>query len=291
MLSTLRIGECILRQSQSAYPHALLAIVDLVPPFRGATTRCDTHPFVAAASLKQLPELEELIKRRKAEFWQSRRRQKQTAGEEISNDAHTLLMLIVLHPAVPVVQLLKKLDKKLSFGKQAAIRQELEQATYAEFDEERVGKFNLLLPEAREEGAQRVGKRYVPIPGRGKRPHRTYAAWLMMLAGKQGIRARREFVVGATTHPVDVAHEEAEGRWHAFEIIATPSGVNIIADHLRACLLQSNMITRVTIVIPLLSMKAELSAIIDADRQLDAVRDRIAFQTVTEIYEELWPSS
>jgi hypothetical protein len=237
-----------------------------------------------------LPELEEELKRRKAAFWQSRRRQKQTAGEGISNDAHTLLMLIVLRPAVPVVQLLKELGKKLSFSKQAAIRKELEDAKYAAFEEDRIGKLNLLLAEALEAGAQRVGREYAPIPGRGKLPHRTYAAWLMMLAERKGIRARREFTIGHTTHPVDVAYEEAEGRWHAFEIIATPSGVDNIADHLRACLLQSDMITRVTIVIPRLNMKDELCAAIDADQTLEPVRSRIDFLPLATVYEELWPS-
>jgi hypothetical protein len=288
ILPALKPGQCLFRQAQSCWPTPLLVGVDYVAPNRSPVPQPTIPDCMPSLALCDMPELEEALRHQEAQISNSRRRQKQAASSAISDDALSLLMLIVLHPAVPGVQLLKELGKRLSFGKQAAIRQELEKAGYAEFDEERVGKFNLLLPEALEPGAQHVGKKYAPIPGRGKRPHRTYAAWLMMLAERKSIRARRELVVSGTTHPVDVAWEEAAGRWHAFEVVSKCS--DNINDHLRACLVESDMISRVTIVIPLLSMKTELLAAIDADRQLDGVRERISFQTVTQIYEELWPN-
>ena len=146
--------------------------------------------------------------------------------------------------------------------------------------EVRIGKRNLLLIEVLGAGANFLGKRHTPIPGRGKLPHRTYAAWLMMLAEKKRIRAALEYNVPGTSHPVDVAYEEPDGRRHAFEVIANREGCNNIADHLRACLLDSDRISRVTIVVPLLSLQTEVAAVIEADRTLAPVRDRIDFLTL-----------
>lgn len=288
MLRSLRRGECVVLSTPSAFPHPLLVQTDYIAPNRTPKqTPYDRLLYVPSRSLRELPPVQKALARIAAQFRNARRQQKQAAETEIADDAHALLMLIVLHPAVPVVQLAKELGKKLSPAKQAALCTQLVDAKYAEFEDDRVGKRNLLLAEALEAGAQRVGKEYVPIPGRGGRRHRTYTAWLMMLADKKGIRARRELVIGG--HPVDVAYEEEAGRWHAFEVIADESGCKNIADHLRACLLASDMVSRVTIVVPLLELQRQAAAVIDADLTLAPVRDRIDFLTLSSVYEELWP--
>lgn len=288
MLRSLGRGECVVLSTPSAFPHPLLILTDNIAPNRTPKqTPYDQLAFVPSRPLRELPTVQRALARIAAQFRNARRQQKQAAEAKIADDAHALLMLIVLRPAVPIVQLAKELGKKLAPAKQEAICQQLADANYAEFEDDRVGKRNLLLAEAREAGAQRVGKEYVAIPGRGGRRHRTYAAWLMMLADKKGIRARRELVIGG--HPVDVAYEEEAGRWHAFEVIADESGCKNIADHLRSCLVASDRVSRVTIVVPLLELQRQAAAVIDADLTLAPVRDRIDFLTLSSVYEELWP--
>ena len=60
MLPALQPGQCLFRQSHS-WPHAMLAPIDHVPPHRGGRPVYDTHLYVQAKRLADLPEVREAL--------------------------------------------------------------------------------------------------------------------------------------------------------------------------------------------------------------------------------------
>lgn len=290
ILPGLRPGECVVRQAQAAYPHAMLGKIDPLPPYRGGGGRVDHHAFLPTLGLDALSDVQEAVKERQATFLRSRRRQKQAGRVEINKDARHLLSLAELYPGTPVARLWEKRDKPPAAAQQIAVRKALEaEPKLANFEEVRVGKRNLLLIEVTKAGAELLGAVYRPLPGRGGLAHRTYAAWLMIRAQQRQITARRELVVPSTNHPVDVAYEVSPGGWHAFEIIGSDSGVDTILPHLHACLLESTAISHVTIVVPLKKTQEAILQLISADPRLAGVRARIDFLSVVQLHDELWP--
>lgn len=286
MLGALKPGECMLRQTDTGYPHALLARIDPVASCRTTNSRVDTHDFIPAVPLTDLQDVQQAIRERKAKFYQQRHKQKREASPTLPDEARKLLEAAVAQPAVPVKELWKSIGVKLSFAKRGTMEDLLRERKLATIPEVRIGSHNYLLIEVSTDGFLLIGKKEVRIPGRGELPHRTYAAWLAMLGHKRGHETRIEFDAPGTSHPIDVAWNELDGGWRAFEIIVDCD--TNITSHLHACLLQSTAISRVTIVLPQVSERAKIEKRIAGEATLAGVRDRIDYLNLSSIVNELW---
>jgi hypothetical protein len=283
ILPALEPGECLVRTD--SWAHAMLAKVDCVPPSRVASPSYDPHPFVPSRRLQELPEVQQALRELAAQHLRTRHR-KSRAKNPLPEPTHRLLSAAALYPGVPVVRLWENLGKVSATAQQSA-RRRLEKDNLAVFEEVRLGKQNLLLIEVLQAGAELLRKKHAPLPGKGGLAHRTFAAWLRMLADRRGLRAELEWRVPGTSHPVDVAWKLQAGQYRAFEIVV--DCVENVRNHARACLVESAAISNVTFVVLLKTVREQIVSQLEADPALAHVLPRIDYLFAGAIYRELWP--
>ncbi|MFC1805378.1 hypothetical protein ACFL09_00160 [Planctomycetota bacterium] len=274
-------GQAILRESQGAWPHALWTAVDYVPPNRKPPPQhYDTHPFIPSKRLHELSHVMAALEKLITEHKRTRLRQaKETQRGEapaLSQQAHRLISLWAVKPYTPVARLWDELGRP-SPSVQANVRSELEAAKLAEFEEERVGRRNVLLLELTAAGWKHLQRTPPKRKGRGGIAHRHYCHAILRYETARGNKARLEAVVPNTAHPADVA-VLTKGGLHVYEVVSTQDA-NLLS-HLQACFVQSDRVRTVTVVAPLKSDLKELEHMLDADLSLLPFRSRITFEPV-----------
>ena len=229
-LDHLEKGQCLIKQI-GPWPHAMKGQIDYMPPSRVHVTKYDTHPFIPPKRLWEIPSVKQFV--------DSRNEARKKTGKDKTDTqpphhqiAMKLLQLRAANPYAPVARIFEAIgdiDRKL----QKTVRDFIEEKHYAEFEEVRIGRSNVLLTEITTEGYKAVG---LPEPGgnkgRGGITHCHFAHWIKFHFEKKGCKAYLEKVLTGTSHPVDVA-VQLDNKCNVFEICITAR--DNLASHLEAC--------------------------------------------------------
>ena len=192
----------------------------------------------------------------------------------MSDHARELLDLWSLRPYTPVARLWDQLGKPAA-SVQASVREELERRGLAEFEEQRVGKRNLLFMELTDKGWRFLGKTPLKRKGRGGIAHRHYCHAILRYEKGLGNKARLEARVPGTSHPADVAAWRRDGL-HVYEVVSTQEAN--LGSHLHACFLQSDQVATAAIAAPLKRDLVGFERTLDGDLSLLPFRSRITFE-------------
>jgi hypothetical protein len=286
IIGALEQGEFVVR-IPGPWPHAVLTKVDYVPPDRDVVPTYDANVHVPAQRLADMPDVLAAADQLRKEHERGGLRRAQQKHGQMRDLARKLLNTAAEHPYWPVVQLYKLWGDAPSFDVQKAIRRELEERKYAGFADVRVGRRNLLLIELTPEAWEFLGEPPVPLRGRGKLPHRTYANWIAMLGARRGLNTVVEWTAPGTSHAADAAWEIESGLWHAFEVV-DKCDANL-QGHLAALLLAPDVrVSQVTIVAAQKSSLKGIEKRITVCSEFDTVKDRIHYLPVVDILQELW---
>ena len=282
ILPALQPGQCLLRTN--SWPHAMLAQVDYVPPCRGVTPTYDTHPYVPAKRLEELPQVTAAFSTKQASEAQVRSEHRERP--ELSDNARVLLDLASLHPWWPVAQLWRSNDKQPSASAQIKARKELEKKKYADFARPRIGRVDVWLMEPTEEGWNLLGKQPRDKGGGGEMLHRHYANWIRMLGERRGYdRSLVEWTVPGTSHRCDAAWL-VDGKWEAFEVVVSCAGN--LPTHLEACFRDPETVAKLTIVAESVAARKKHELELRPLLETSPFADRVHFVTIDTYYKELW---
>jgi hypothetical protein len=248
LLGSLPPGECIIRQTQTSWSNAMWCEMDYYPPdrdFRGISY-C-FQPYVESLEEdkadKLISEVQQLCKA-------SRERDRGSADKKqqaIEEMAYKLCILHAENPLYPVARLFERLGK-IHFKIQVEIRRFLEDKKYAEFEETRIGRANVLLMELTAAGYGFIEVETPPQErGRGSLTHRRFSHWIRMFYEKQNCKVILEWVLPGSTHPVDVA-VFSDNALVVFEVCISSS--SNLKEHIEACFEKSEVeITRLIIIV------------------------------------------
>jgi hypothetical protein len=274
LLSSLKPGDCIYRQTDG-WSNAMLCKMDYIAPGRNLTNiRYSKHPVIPAKTLDQMPEVVHALNRLIDEHRSTRKRQEVWFQSDIEKQALELLTLAIERPFVPVARLFEKMGK-VRFTTQEKIRKILEKKKLAEFEEIHIGSPNVLLIDPCDDGRKQLGK---PIPGRKGRggiAHRHFAHWIKQYFERQGIAASIEATVPGTNHPCDVAIE-VKHHWKIFEICVS-SHENLLS-HCKECFDVSTAVESITVIA---ATKAALNIIKDTMKG-SPYFGRMSFETIQQ---------
>lgn len=277
MLTDLKAGECLIRESLSAWSDTMKGVVDPFPPCRTAkTSGFDRIACLPSRRLADLPSVQRALDRLIDEHKQRGLKRAASKKKGLSQNAHKLLSLSSVHEYLPVARLWERIGR-VSMGAQQAARNELVNAKLALFQEIRIARRNVLLIETTQKGRQFLGKPAPTRVGRGSIAHRHFAYWLMRVGQKSGFEAHREWQVPGSNHATDCAWKTDDG-WACFEVAITC--MNNLASHIQACLAPTAEVTRVTIVAAQLAIIDKIRRQLNADASLDALRDHVAYETI-----------
>lgn len=201
----------------------------------------DSHPYKPAKSILQIPEVRQFIEKFKSSKGKSK--SKKSDIEELSLK---LIELWVGVPYTPVARLFDKLGS-IHHKTQFEIRESIEKKGWAECEEVRKGRSNILLMQPLSAGYKAVG---ISAPeenkGRGGVAHRHFAHWIKQYFEAKGYKVFLEWKVTGTNHPVDLMAEK-DGHIFAYEICIT--AFDNLTSHLEACFEKSNAISKLTVVV------------------------------------------
>jgi hypothetical protein len=281
ILPALEPGECLYR-GPGPWPHAMLAKLHAVPSSRVCRpSRYDSHPFIPAQKLSELPPVQQALKQLLDEHDRTQLRQARRKQATLPKNARDLLDLASLCAYFPVTRLWTKIGV-LSAAAQAKAKQELATRGLASFKDTRVSKRTLSLIWIEAKGWQLLGKPPLRRTGRGGIEHCHFCNWLKMWANEQGYKAHTEWPVPGTSHPADCAYE-LNGEWHAFEVVCESD--NLIG-HLEACFLQSQSVATVTIIAGQKGLLKDLQAQVSLEQSLQPFASRIKFDVIENFLPE-----
>lgn len=280
MLPALPPGECILRESQSAWAHPMWCRIDHIEPNPVThSLEYDDHPYGPSMRLSELPHVQEALEKLKAQH--RNRTPRQSKG--LSKDAHDLLHAACDHPWYPVARLWEKIGRKPTPDAQRKARMALENPKLAEFDQIRIGRRNLLMIVPTETGYESLRLRPRSYRGRGGIAHSHVCHWLAMLGQRRGFKTEIEALVPGTNHAADCLWTK-DGGLHVYEVVATCEG-NILS-HLDACFAQSTSVTTVTLVAFQKTVLDDLRTIVAGERPMAPYMSRIAFLSAEDVLKE-----
>lgn len=288
LLTSLQRGQCIYKDAQAPCSYGMLVNADYVAPARiSRPSHFDQHPYVPGKDLKDIPELDAAVRRLRSKRARvtTQESSKAETSNGLSKPAFSLLVQATASTWYPLARLWEKTGDVPSFDVQKAVRKELQEAGFADFQDTRISSRNqgLILPT--DMGHRVVGCEPPDFKGRGGLVHGHLCHWIAMLGKKRGHKTRFEWQVPATNHPVDVVWS-IDGKPHAFEAVDT-SYANI-TDHLRACLCTEQPVETVTIVA---CQKKQLKAIrktVDAELLLAPWTARIHYMPAESLLKELF---
>jgi hypothetical protein len=289
-LNSLAQGQCLARQCGS-WPHALVMKTDFVPPCRTQPVKYDTHPFVTAKRLPELPHLQQALAKKIAE---SRAMVLRPTPREAGHFTLGKMARLFLDRAslpenafAPVHIVFRQIGD-VAPATQLAVLRELERAGFMVFAPARIGKANVKLQEITPKGWEFLRK---PVPahdGRGAIKHRHYAQWIRKWAvQKQCEECGIEPRVPGTTHFGDVSFRR-DGKLHIVQI--TDQCTSNITSHVRAALIESHGVDVLIFVTATKAQWGDIQARIMADPELVFCIDRIQFDVVETYMKEAWHS-
>lgn len=277
MSSSLLPGNCIMRSTQASWNNAMWCKIDFVEPARNlGPIQYEAHTYTPAVSICDVPQVLADFNTAVEEYKKAKKRQEDEKTPYIEQYAMKLLRLRARNPYAPVARLFDVID--IRFEAQITVRQMLENNGYAEFEEVRIGRSNMLLMDITDKGYKAVN---LPIPvenkGRGSIYHRHCAYWIKFYYEKLGRKAFVEWVVPGTKHPVDTS-VEAGNKWEVFEVCVT--SFNNVISHIKACFEDGSDVERLTIVVGTKTKLKELKKQIQSDFMFTLHKDKIEFEII-----------
>jgi len=275
-LQHLEKGQALVKQI-GPWPHAIKVQIDSMPPSRVHITLYDSHPYLPAKRIHQLPAVMEAAKALR-DAHDKRKQRRIDKDKEIGDKAKTVLKLAIAHPYVPVARLFDKIGD-VNFSTQKAIRREIADEELAEFAEVRIGKTTMLLIELKDAAYRLLGQEPPTGEnrGRGKLVHRSLAHWIKQYLAKQERQAFLEWVVPGTNHPVDVAVEAGE-LWDAYEVCVTAS--DNLGSHIAACFEVSQVVRKLFVVTTQAQIAKQLRQQVLAEVGLKPYISNIVFESI-----------
>lgn len=271
-------GQPLVKQI-GPWPHTMKVQIDEMPPSRVQITDYDTHPFLPAQRIHELPAVMTAAKALR-DAHDKRKQQRAAKKQQLGDKAKKLLELAIAHPYVPVARLFEKIGD-VNFSTQKAIRREIAAEELADFEEVRIAKTTMALIEPTDAAYQLLGKN-PPTgqnQGRGKLVHRSMAHWIKQHLAKQGRQAFLEWVVPETNHPVDVA-VAAGDMWDVYEVCVTAS--DNLTSHISACFETSTVIRKLFVITTQEKIAKQLRQHILAEVGLKPYINYIVFESIKD---------
>lgn len=285
MLHKLEKGQAIIRTGEG-WKDPYLAQIDFTPPcHEPKTTAYDTHDFVAAQPLGELPHVNQALDELIAQHQAQKARQAKASKKKLSAKAEEFLACAAEHPFTPVARLWKLVGGATS-PKQLAVRRELLKGKYTIFKNVRIGSAEVALVSLTEEGWQYLEIDPLVLRGRGGIVHRHFAHWIAMVGRQRGYRSEVEFYLPDLNYATDAAWL-VDGLWRVFEVGVTET--RNLPSHLDACLCQSQSVSDVTIVTSQKSTSDEIRQQLSSHLLASPLLDRVRFESISVYKEELWP--
>lgn len=284
MLRKLERGQAIVRTGEG-WKDPFLAQIDFTPPCHTPkTTPYDTHDFVPAQPLSELPHVNQALSEFIAQHQARKARQAKASKKKLSAKAEEFLACAAGHPFTPVARLWKLVGSATP-PKQLAVRKELLRDKCAVFDKVRIGSAEVALVAVTEEGWQYLQTDPPALRGRGGIVHRHFAHWIAMVGRQRGYRSEVEFYLPDLNYATDAAWL-VDGLWRVFEVGVTET--KNLPSHLDACLRQSKSVTDVTIVTSQKSTSDEIRLQLSSHLLASTLLDRVSFESISTYKEELW---
>jgi hypothetical protein len=276
-LNQLETGECMVKMS-SGWHHTMKGVIDYVPPCRTQVKEYDTHPYVPAQSLAQLPHVRRALSKLRGEDETTDKRTRDQVASEVARLAKELLQAWVDHPYTPVVRLFEAIGP-VTRKQRSAVEQFIRDRKYADFEETRFGRSASLLMEPTGHAYALLG---LPIPqgnrGRGGITHRHMAHWIKDFFARQGREAALEWTVPGTNHPVDVAVRSKDG-WKVFEVSVTAT--DNLDVHIQACFVQAtDPVVNMTVVTTTKVQLAKVKAVVESQALTLPYAARIRYEVI-----------
>jgi len=252
--------------------------MDFVEPARNlAPVEYEPHAYTPAVSLSDVPQVLADFNAAVEEYKKAKKRQTDEKIPYIDKFAMKLLRLRARNPYAPVARLFEAVGN-IRFEAQIAIREFLEDNKFAEFEEVRIGRSNMLLMDVTDKGYEAVN---LPVPvenkGRGSISHRHFSHWIKLHYEKLGRKAFVEWVVPGTNHPVDTA-VVARNKWEVFEVCVT--AFDNVISHIKACFEDGSDVERLTIVVATKTKMKELKKHIQSDFMFTLHTDKVDFDVI-----------
>jgi hypothetical protein len=285
ILPALEPGECLVRMPGS-WSHAMLGKIDYVPASQVTTPHYDECPHIPAKRLAEMPQLRQAISEARKQSGKDEVRIEVAQLADLHSKARELLFQASMHPYWPVARLYDLIGPPIP-AERKTIQLELQTAEYATFEEERIGKKNLLLIELQEKAWRLLGSSPVPLVGRGGISHKTFSAWIAMIGEKRGYQVDREWIIPGTSHPSDACWL-GDQKCRVFEVVVTAT--ENLSGHLRAALVDGReSVSQLTIVAPRQAMLENIGRQLGSDPEVSGLLDQVDFVPVEIFEKELWP--
>ena len=224
-------GECLVKQI-GPWPHAVKGKVYYVPHEDVPDRKYDTHPFIAAKPILQIPAVRAFVDQARSRQSGAKDKAPPDKDQQVHQYGLAILQGWVKQPYTPVACLFKQLGK-VHYRVQQKVRKYIENRKWANFEEPRIGRRACLLMEPTEKGYQAID---LPVPtenkGGGGITHRHFAQWIKAHHKRQGLEVSLEWVVPTTSHRVDVCALSG-GKYTAFEICV--SSFENVVSHIEQC--------------------------------------------------------
>ncbi len=248
ILPTLENGECLLR-TDNGWPHAVLGRFDDVPTSRlPRPERFDTHSYMPAKGLDDLPQVRAALDKRISEHNQAKLRQmsrKQGDRHSLSKHAHALLHAIATHLWAPAQVCWKATGQIPSFAIQKAVQKELTAKGLVLSEQSRLGSANVLMYRLTEAGWRFLNRQPPGNTGGGSIAHQSISQWITMEGNRQKQKSRCGSLVPGTDYVADAIRQVGPELWDAYEVVVTCSS-NLL-DHI-TMLSQSSQVRNIIIV-------------------------------------------
>ena len=284
ILPSLEPGECLYR-GPGPWPHAMLAKINDLPVSRmGRPEKFDTHEFIPSQPLEEISCMQQAVKALTNK--QNNNNPKSTCNKNISKKADIFFGASAkADPFTPTAKIWSVFPKMPSRSTKDSIFELLEDQGLVTFLPLRIGSSNQTIPVFSQKGAKKAGIKFAPAGETNEGvAHKAGKFWVKKAKLKEGLKVYEEKQFSPKRRG-DVVVEDANGRLHIFEIIAT-SKRNIIS-HLKLSF-ECPQVEDVTIVTFTSVEFKDIKKQIKAEPDLAQYKNHILFECLDKYLKALW---
>ncbi|MBN2212273.1 MAG: hypothetical protein JW709_12820 [Sedimentisphaerales bacterium] len=287
LINSLKTGECIYIEYQGKYSYPMLVKIDHHKDNKSFEPIYHEHLYIPGKKLLEIDGATEAI----AELNRAKRnmqiKQAKAKNPEINGILRKTLDVISIDPLTPMSKLWHQIADNISPTTKMSIMDKLK--NLVDFTLIRTGKMNLYVPYIKIEGYEYLGKESPKGLGAGSEEH----IFMIDVTRKRGIIKGYEVhieyeIPPHKKHRSDVCYING-GNLEVFECISTCTK-NIIS-HIKSCLIESDAVSKVTIVTLQKSEHKKIIQIIESDKSIDSVRNKIFLESLETYVKEVWPRS
>lgn len=246
----------------------------------------DKQPYtvIPHRDLADLPEVQDAL----AKLCAQNRSERATArtGTNLTQLGHKLLAVAVTDPWAPGAVWWRNMEGSYSWVMQKKVVGELKAHDMVDFVDIRLGRANVLLVRLLDRAYQHLG---LELPrhntGRGGIAHQSISHWLVLDGTKRGLQGQVEWTCPGTTHACDAALQEAEGRWHVYEVVVDCS--DNLPSHLHT-IAQCSAVAGVTIVCTQRRVVAQLQNQLKEEAVVQEMSGRLTWDLAETFMRRLW---